>query len=565
MDHLPVRRRPVLPAVTALMVAALTAMTTVKSEAATEPEESRLIQIALCLDTSGSMDGLIESAKQKLWAIVNDLATAEPTPKLEVALLTFGNDGHLAENGWVHVDAGLTTDLDMISEQLFALTTNGGQEYVARVLRRTGSLQWNESEQTLRIAVVAGNEAADQDPSFGYQDVCAQLAEENIVVNSIYCGPAEDPIALGWRHVATLAGGTFATIDQNDGLVVVETPFDLKLAKLSQDLNDTYIPIGSSGAAGAANQKRQDSNAASLGTAAQAARGCTKASKLYSCSWDLVDAVREGRVDLAKIEDSELPEEMRSLPKDARSKFVAKKEEDRSRIQKEIGELGKERDRFIKDEIERAGLDASLSFDNVLRTAIRGQAKARGFAFEEVEDEVATVTETSPRTPVVAPFAAPFAATAARPQTSCAPALPQVSNTPADWTAGFTAARFSAPNSIQSAASPGPLYQQARAAASFPPQAHLIRLDPQRNDVEVAAFDALIDGAAQLRAGNSADVRMVGGSPRVPDAVVLLTDPEDWDLLVRLLSAKATLPAQQDLDFWLRVGERSYLVSRGGC
>ncbi len=44
--------------------------------------QPRTIDLAICLDTSGSMSGLIEAAKQKLWAIVNDLALVEPTPRL---------------------------------------------------------------------------------------------------------------------------------------------------------------------------------------------------------------------------------------------------------------------------------------------------------------------------------------------------------------------------------------------------------------------------------------------------------------------------------------------------
>ncbi len=72
------------------------------------PEEPRLIQVAICLDTSGSMDGLIDAARQKLWAIVNDLALAKPTPRLEVALLTYGNDGHKEADGWVAVQSPLT-------------------------------------------------------------------------------------------------------------------------------------------------------------------------------------------------------------------------------------------------------------------------------------------------------------------------------------------------------------------------------------------------------------------------------------------------------------------------
>ena len=82
------------------------------------------------------MQGLIDAARAKLWAVVNDLALARPQPRLRVALLTYGNDGHQAENGWVRLDVPFTTDLDLVSQNLFALTTNGGTELVGRVIQR---------------------------------------------------------------------------------------------------------------------------------------------------------------------------------------------------------------------------------------------------------------------------------------------------------------------------------------------------------------------------------------------------------------------------------------------
>src|SRR5689334_21014806 len=51
------------------------------------------IQVALLMDTSSSMDGLIEQAKSQLWSIINELATAEyegTKPSIEIALYHYG-------------------------------------------------------------------------------------------------------------------------------------------------------------------------------------------------------------------------------------------------------------------------------------------------------------------------------------------------------------------------------------------------------------------------------------------------------------------------------------------
>ncbi len=132
-----------------------------------------VIELVICLDTSGSMDGLLNSARQKLWTIVNDLAKAEPTPRLRVALLSYGNDGHKSENGWVKVDTPFTEDLDTVSQKLFALTTGGGTELVGRVVQTSlQELDWHSSAGALRMIFVAGNESADQDEQVAVDKIC---------------------------------------------------------------------------------------------------------------------------------------------------------------------------------------------------------------------------------------------------------------------------------------------------------------------------------------------------------------------------------------------------------
>ena len=132
-----------------------------------------VIELAICLDTSGSMDGLINSARQKLWTIVNDLAKAEPTPTLRVALLSYGNDGHNEENGWVKVETPFTEDLDTVSQMLFGLTTNGGTELVGRVVQTSlEELDWYPSTGALRMIFVAGNESANQDEKVAVRTIC---------------------------------------------------------------------------------------------------------------------------------------------------------------------------------------------------------------------------------------------------------------------------------------------------------------------------------------------------------------------------------------------------------
>ena len=47
------------------------------------------IEVVFCLDTTGSMGGLIEAAKQKIWSISNQIANGKPTPELKIGLVAF--------------------------------------------------------------------------------------------------------------------------------------------------------------------------------------------------------------------------------------------------------------------------------------------------------------------------------------------------------------------------------------------------------------------------------------------------------------------------------------------
>ena len=273
------------------------------SPVATEPDGSEIINLAICLDTSGSMKGLIDAARTKLWEIVNDLALAEPTPDLRVALLTYGNNGHDPARGWVHVQTDFTTDLDLVS----ALSTDGGDEYVGRVVHlATKELSWHPSTDALKLVIVAGNESADQDQEVSFRDACRNAIGREIMVNAIYCGNPADEIAPTWREVAMLADGKFASIDQNEGTIVIATPFDDELARLSTEVNGTYVAWTADGKQAQEQQWVQDANAANLNSAACAGRAMTKGSAAaYRCAWDLVASSRETSFDWGALVDEE--------------------------------------------------------------------------------------------------------------------------------------------------------------------------------------------------------------------------------------------------------------------
>jgi hypothetical protein len=343
-------------------------------------DSRRDLDLVIALDVSGSMEGLIDSAKQRLWDVTNELAQARPVPNLRVAILSYGRPSHGEQAGYVRVDLPFTADLDAVNATLFAFQTDGGDEYVARAIQTSlDKLQWSQDSDALRVMFVAGNESAEQDPRMTIDAAAAAAARRGIVVNAIYCGSDNDGDAPGWRRVATSTNGLYASIDQQAAAVAnVATPFDEKLAALNVELNATYVAFGADGARGRANQLLQDSNAGAMSPAAAASRTVAKASELYRSEWDVVDAVHSGKA-LADIPVAELPAEMQALEPAEREAFVREKGERRENLQRQVGELAAERSRYIEQQRRQGEGDNGL--DAAILEGIREVAATKGFEF----------------------------------------------------------------------------------------------------------------------------------------------------------------------------------------
>jgi len=313
------------------------------------------VQIALLLDTSNSMDGLINQAKSQLWEIVNDFAKAKQngkTPDLEVALYHYGNSSLSSESNYIEQLTPFTDNLDLVSEKLFSLKTNGGLEYCGAVIQRAvQDLKWSDRPDDLRLIFIAGNEPFTQGP-LSYVDACKEAIERYIVINTIHCGDEQTGIATKWKDGAMLTDGKYLVINQNEAVVSIAAPQDKRLAELNSALNATYIPYGSLGREQQMNQAAQDSNSGRM----LASRVATKASGFYRNSgWDLVDASKDQDFDLAKIEQSELPENMQKMTSEEQKTYIAEQSELRKKIQEEIAGLSKERDAFITAEMKKQG------------------------------------------------------------------------------------------------------------------------------------------------------------------------------------------------------------------
>lgn len=377
--------RPTTQMFGAAAVAALAVLTF--GAPVTPPPKKPVIQLAILLDTSNSMDGLIDQARTQLWRVVNEFATARmggKSPELQVALFEYGNDGLPAAEGHIRLILPLTTDLDKVSEELFALKTNGGSEFCGQVIEEaTKRLGWNASNDDLKVVFIAGNEPFDQG-GVDFKISCKAAVTKGITVNTIFCGTSEEGVQTRWKEGAELADGRYMTIDQNYKPPEITAPQDAEITRLGTELNKTYVAYGATGRAGGARQEAQDTNAAAAAPSANVQRQVAKAQAFYSnSSWDLVDAKKEGAVDLDKLDPKDLPPEMQKMTPAERKAFVEKKAQERAQLQAQIQKLAEERKKFVAEEMKKQSKTSNANtLDAAVVSAIRDQAKAKGYTFQ---------------------------------------------------------------------------------------------------------------------------------------------------------------------------------------
>jgi len=342
------------------------------------------IQVVLMLDTSNSMDGLIDQTKAQLWKMVNRLADAQRQNEyvsLEIALYEYGNSGLQSATGYIRLVHPLSTDLDGLSEKLFELKTNGGDEYCGWVIQTSlKDIPWSADKDDLRIIVIAGNEPFDQG-SVDYRVSCANAAERGIVVNTIHCGDYETGIATGWKNGADIGKGKYMIIDTGKKVVHISTPYDTRILECNERLNRTYIGYGREGEMKKERQVAQDRNAATYGASNVAQRAAAKSKSNYrNEDWDLVDAAEADAQFVEKLDDKALPAEFKGKSKAEIAKAIEALKTEREAVQRELAELEKKMAAYIAEETKKQGSDET-TLDNVLISAVVEQAKAKGFEF----------------------------------------------------------------------------------------------------------------------------------------------------------------------------------------
>ena len=347
------------------------------------------VEVVFVLDTTGSMSGLIQAAKDNIWSIASSMASAEPSPVIKMGLVAYRDRG----DDYVTRVVDLSDDLDTNYGTLMSFQAAGGGDTPESVNKAlydavTG-MSWSQDNETYRVIFLVG----DAPPKMNYVDEMqypeiVKLAQsKGIVINAIQAGTMATT-TQPWKQIASLGQGEFFTVEQSGNAVAVATPFDDQIASLSRELDETRLFYGSKEVkemkrAKVEATRKFNREAAPASVARKAEFNVSKSgARNFAGDNELVADIAEGRVKLDALQEEELPQELQSLDRSEQEKLIGEKTRARQKLKEQIAELSSKRSDYVKKELAVSGAEAE-SLDNKIYQTVRKQAADKGLVYSE--------------------------------------------------------------------------------------------------------------------------------------------------------------------------------------
>ncbi len=345
------------------------------------PQPVRL-EMVFVLDTTGSMSGLLDGAKQKIWGIVNGVMQ-ESHSSVRIGLVAYRDRG----DEYVTQVLPLTEDLDIVYTTLMNYQADGGgdteEDVRAALAAGLHKTEWSPAANDLtQIIFLVG----DAPPHDDYQDapdtlITAENAvQRGVIVNTVRCGLAAETERV-WKEIARNGNGQYFSIAQNGGVQAISTPYDEQLSTLASRLGSTFVVYGYSAddaglsarqavAAQKAAVEARVAVEAPMGAKAERALNKAISSKAYV--GDLLQNIENGSVKLENVNPAELPSDLQALSPDERKQEIEKRLAARRDIRSQIMSLSKQRQAYLEDEQKRSKVKND-GFDEVVSRALREQ------------------------------------------------------------------------------------------------------------------------------------------------------------------------------------------------
>lgn len=364
-----------------------TTTTVTKTTIVDTKSNNNTLEMVFVIDTTGSMGGLIDGAKQKVWSIINDVMRKESHPNVRVGLVAYRDKG----DEYVTQVLPITEDLDKVYTHLMAYSANGGGDEPENVRRGLADgvkkAGWStQGDKLAQIVFLVG----DAPPHTNYQEepdvlvTTAEAVRKNMIINTIQCGNLSGTAEV-WQQIARRGEGKYFAIAQDGGVQAISTPYDTRLAELANKLGQTYVPYGGGGGAKGETYRREqkarqvsteDNVSANAAMVAQADRAANKAINSVAYVGDLLQDLENGTTKVDQVKQEDLPEDLKKLSSAERKKEIEKRLAERKKMRVEILSLSKQRTDFI--EAERKKSKQQDGFDAAVANALKEQLTKRG-------------------------------------------------------------------------------------------------------------------------------------------------------------------------------------------
>jgi len=341
------------------------------------------IEVCFVLDTTGSMGGLIEGAKQKIWSIANEMISAQPTPELKLGLIGYRDRG----DDYVLKSFGLTDDIDAIYGHLREFQAGGGgdapesvNEALAEAIHK---MPWSSDKKVLKIIFLVGDAPPHMDYPNGpkYPDLCREAAKKDLIINTIQCGEMAETKPI-WQEIAKLSEGSYVGISQSGNVAVISTPMDKELSRLNERIGATLIPYGDSTLQAEVHAKYAAAKSAPVAAMADRLTYNSKTGRAMQGRGELLDALNENKLKVDEIDQKQLPAELQKLDRGELQKRIAKARDERADLQKQIVDVSKKREAYIQSENKRLAAEGNGdAFDQKVTETLHAQAAKKGISY----------------------------------------------------------------------------------------------------------------------------------------------------------------------------------------
>jgi Mg-chelatase subunit ChlD len=356
-----------------------------KTASSTAAKAKPRIEVCFVVDTTGSMGGLIEGAKQKIWSIANDMIGAKPTPDIRIGLVAYRDRG----DEYITQTFDLTNDIDAVYGHLKSFQAAGGGDEPESVNEALAAavkeMSWSQERKVLKIIFLVGDAPPHMDYADGpkYPAVCQEAVKKDLIINTIQCGniPRTTPF---WQEIAKLSEGSYAAVAQSGNMAVIATPMDDKLAELNREMGTTLVAYGSARARREVVAKQAVAEAASAPVAADRLSFNARSGVAVQGEGELLDGLKNGKLKVESLDKDSLPPELQKLKEPELKAEIEKKQQARADVQARIQKLSQEREDYLAAERKRlAEQGKGDSFDEQVAANIRAQAARKGIEFEK--------------------------------------------------------------------------------------------------------------------------------------------------------------------------------------